>query len=63
MSDLKNRPGITPEDVLKQIDYDNIKKDIPEPENKVVSGSAQSCPTLCHPVDCCLPGSSVHGVF
>ncbi len=32
MSDLKNRPGTTPEDVLKQIDYDNIKKDIPAPE-------------------------------
>ena len=23
----------------------------------------QSCPTLCHPVDCGLPGSSVHGIF
>ena len=23
----------------------------------------QLCPTLCDPVDCCLPGSSVHGVF
>ena len=23
----------------------------------------QSCPTLCHPVDCSLPGSSVHGTF
>ena len=23
----------------------------------------QSCLTLCHPVDCCLPGSSVHGIF
>ena len=23
----------------------------------------QSCPTLCHPVDCCLPGSSVPGTF
>ena len=22
---------------------------------------AQSCPTLCNPVDCSLPGSSVHG--
>ena len=21
----------------------------------------QSCPTLCHPVDCSSPGSSVHG--
>ena len=24
---------------------------------------AQSCPTLCNPVDCSLPGSSVHGIF
>jgi len=22
---------------------------------------AQSCPTLCDPVDCGLPGSSIHG--
>ena len=24
---------------------------------------SQSCPTLCDPVDCSLPGSSVHGIF
>ena len=24
---------------------------------------AQSCPTLCNPMDCSLPGSSVHGIF
>ena len=24
---------------------------------------AQSCPTLCDPMDCNLPGSSVHGFF
>ena len=23
----------------------------------------QSCPTLCYPMDCSLPGSSVHGIF
>ena len=23
---------------------------------------AQSCPTLCCPMDCSLPGSSVHGI-
>ena len=30
-----------------------------------VKGSevAQSCPTLCDPMDCSLPGSSVHGIF
>ena len=25
--------------------------------------SAQSCPTLCYPMDCSLPASSVHGIF
>ena len=24
---------------------------------------SQSCPTLCDPVDCRLPGSSIHGIF
>ena len=24
---------------------------------------SQSCPTLCDPMDCSLPGSSVHGIF
>ena len=28
-------------------------------ENEV----AQSCPTLCDPMDCSLPGSSIHGIF
>ena len=23
----------------------------------------QSCPILCNPMDCSLPGSSVHGIF
>ena len=25
--------------------------------------AAQSCPTLCDPLDCSLPGSSVHGIL
>ena len=25
--------------------------------------SLQLCPTLCHPMDCSLPGSSVHGIL
>ena len=24
---------------------------------------AQSCPTLCDPMDCSLPGSTIHGIF
>ena len=30
---------------------------------RALSEVAQSCPTLCHPMDCSLPGSSVHGIF
>ena len=28
-----------------------------------VSKVSQSCPTLCDPTDCSLPGSSIHGIF
>ena len=28
-----------------------------------MSEVAQSCPTLCDPMDCSLPGSSVHGIL
>ena len=37
--------------------------DITENHPEVKSEVAQSCPTLCDPMDCSLPGSSVHGVF
>ena len=30
---------------------------------KSESEVAQSCPTLSDPIDCILPGSSVHGIF
>ena len=30
---------------------------------KSESEVAQSCPTLCDPMDCSLSGSSVHGIF
>ena len=32
-------------------------------KEKSESEVAQSCPTLCDPTDCSLPGSSVHGIF
>ena len=37
----------------------------PSPIHEVKSESevAQSCPTLSDPMDCSLPGSSVHGIF
>ena len=34
-----------------------------EAQNKSESEVAQSCPTLCDPTDCSLPGSSVRGIF
>ena len=37
--------------------YSNPKKLILESE------VAHSCPTFCDPMDCSLPGSSVHGIF
>ena len=36
-----------------------VKKRESESESEV----AQLCPTLCDPMDCSLPGSSVHGIF
>ena len=30
---------------------------------KSESEVTQSCPTLCDPMDCSLPGSSAHGIF
>ena len=35
----------------------------PKRANDFFSEVAQSCPTLCDPVDCSLPGSSVHGIL
>ena len=32
-------------------------------ERKKESEVAQSCPTLCDPMDCSLPGSSLHGIL
>ena len=29
----------------------------------LLQGMLQSCPTLCNPTDCSLPGSSVHEIF
>ena len=35
----------------------------PSPMHKSESEVAQSCLTLCDPLDCSLPGSSIHGIF
>ena len=35
----------------------------PSPMHESESEVTQSCPTLCDPMDCSLPGSSIHGIF
>ena len=34
-----------------------------ENQNAAAAKSLQACPTLCNPIDCSLPGSSVQGIF
>ena len=56
MSTINDRNG------MDLTEAENIKKrwqEYTESESEV----AQSCPTLCDPMDCSLPGFSVHGVF
>ena len=36
---------------------------VTESKTLVCMLSLQSCPTLCNPMDCILPGSSVHGIL
>ena len=38
-----------------------IKEELPK--SVQYSSVAQSCPTLCSPIDCSLPGSSISGIF
>ena len=56
MGTIKDRNGMDltgAEDIKKWQEYTEMN------ENEV----AQSCPTLCNPMDCSLSGSSVHGIF
>ena len=42
---------------------DGSSYEISLPNLESESEVAQSCPTLCDPMDCSLPGFSVHGIF
>ena len=40
-----------------------VLKELLGQQERLCSSVTQSCPTLCDPMDCSLPGSSVHGIF
>ena len=58
ISPLAIPSGITPVPVPKQVGRRLHSEFLCE-----VSEVAQSCPNFCHPMDCSLPGYSVHGIF
>ena len=41
----------------------DIEKRLVDTLGEGVKVKLLSCPTLCDPMDCSLPGSSVHGIF
>ena len=56
MGSIKDRNGT---DLTKAEDIKKRWQEYTESKSEV----SQSCPTLCDPMDCSLPGSSVHGIF
>ena len=44
------------------LELNKIKSSVKK-ERRKESEVAQLCPTLCNPMDCSLPGSSLHGVL
>ena len=49
--------------LISFIIYYNIYSMCKKKSEKVEVLVAQARPTLCHPMDCSLPGSSVHGIL
>ena len=54
MGTIKDRNGmdLTEKEVIKNKGQEYTESEV-----------TQSCPTLCDPMDCSLPGSPVHGIF
>ena len=67
--DLNVRPEtikLLEENIGRTLSDINHSKSLYDPSPRVMENEsevAQSCPTLCSPMDCSLPGSSVHGIF
>ena len=49
--------------ISRQEHWSGLPSSSPMHESENESEVAQSCPTLSDPVDCSLPGSSIHGIF
>ena len=47
----------------QRLNYKKIWSTLNHLKGLEVKWVAQSCPTLCDPMDCSLPGSSFHGIF
>ena len=62
-------PGIKPRSPTLQVDslpaepYRKAKNTGVGAAAAAAAKSLQSCPTLCDPMDCSPPGSSIHGIF
>ena len=69
----RGRRGVTEDEMaawhhqLNGHEFENTPRDSEGHGNlvccEVKSEVSQSCPTLCNPMNCSLPGSSVHGIF
>ena len=46
-----------------QFSFQSQRKAITKNTHKKCGVAAQPCPTPCNPMDCSLPGSSIHGIF
>ena len=49
--------------IMRNAGLDEAQAGIKTAGKESESEVAQSCPTLCDPMDCSLPRSSVHGIF
>ena len=63
-SRLNHLPKVSPPNIILWIRFQHMNFEKTHAFSlQVPSEVAQSCPTLCDPMDCSLPGSSVHGIF
>ena len=60
---LGNLPRTTSSESRKWFEQSTILNHIPQSHVYVCAKSLQSCPSLCYPMDCSPPGSSVHGIL